>query len=91
MLYEIAYIRSGNVKDDANTDDEYTPYLFQDRTLIGYGWSAVGGKKTDSADIRRAEAGATKIKVEQNNNNGGNSWTPDYCKSKGGDNDALAD
>lgn len=66
MLYEIVYIRSSNVSDDANTDDEYTPYLFQDKTLIGYGWAAVGGKKTDSADIARARASATR--VEQNVN-----------------------
>ena len=64
MLYEIVYIRSSNVNDDANTDDEYTPYLFQDGTLIGYGWAAVGGKKTDSADIERAKAGATRVNVK---------------------------
>ena len=87
MVYEIVYIRSGWVSDGALTDDEYTPYLFQDSSLIGYGWAAVGSKKTDSADIRRAQAGATKINVEQkNNNNAGNAWTPAYCKSKGGDN-----
>lgn len=63
-LYEIVYVKSGFVQDDALTDDEYTPFLFQDGTLIGYGWNAVGGKKTDSADIRRAEAGATSIYVD---------------------------
>ena len=66
MLYEIVYIRSSNVNDDANTDDEYTPYLFQDGTLIGDGWAAVGGKKTDSADIARAKAGATKVEQKVN-------------------------
>jgi len=68
MLYEVVYIRSSNVSDGANTDDEYTPYLFQDGTLIGYGWAAVGGKKTDSADIARAAAGATRVEQKVNVN-----------------------
>ena len=82
MTYDIVYIRSGFVLDDATTDDEYTPYLFQDGTLVGYGWAAVGGKKTDSAHIARAKAGATNVQVKQVNNNGGGS--PYVCKSQGG-------
>lgn len=66
VIYEIHYIRSGWVSDNMTTDDEYTPYLFQDATLIGYGWAAVGGKKTDSYDIQRAKAAATKVEVNQN-------------------------
>ena len=66
LVYEIVYLRSNFYLDDAATDDEYTPYLFQDKTLIGYGWAAVGGKKTDSADIARARASAST--VEQNVN-----------------------
>ena len=82
MLYEVVYVRSSNVKDDANTDDEYTPYLFQDKTLIGYGWAAVGGKKTDSADIARAKARATSVNVKVDTRQ------KDYfkCKKDGGDN-----
>ncbi|MDG1950496.1 MAG: hypothetical protein P8J32_06825 [bacterium] len=85
MLYEIVYVRSSNVSDDANTDDEYTPYLFQDGTLIGYGWTAVGGKKTDSADIERAKAGATRVDVKQTTNV--DTRPKDYfkCKKDGGD------
>jgi hypothetical protein len=63
-LYEIVYIRSGHVADGALTDDEYTPFLFQDGVLIGYGWTALGGKKTDSADIARVRAGATQIDID---------------------------
>ena len=84
-LYEISYIRSGWVSDGASTDDEYTPYLFQDGTLIGYGWTAVGGKKTDSADIARAKAGATRVDVKQTTNV--DTRPKDYfkCKKDGGD------
>ena len=85
MVYEVVYVRTGFAypyTDGVNTDDEYTPYLFQDDTLIGYGWAAVGGKKTDSATRRRGAS----VYVEQNNNDGGNAWTPGWCQSKGGDN-----
>jgi hypothetical protein len=84
MLYEIVYIRSGWVSDYLQTDDEYTPFLFQDGTLIGYGWAAVGGTKTTSNDIAKEKAGATKVNVQQNNNVGdGNKFK---CASDGGAN-----
>ena len=79
MVYEIVYIRSGWVSDNALTDDEYTPYLFQDSSLIGYGWAAVGGKKTDSADIARASASASRVEQKVNVNTKPNNpfvWKP---------------
>lgn len=38
-LVEIHYYRSGWQPDGRLTDDEYTPYLFQDGALIAIGWT----------------------------------------------------
>ena len=74
-LYEISYVRSGWVADGAMTDDEYTPYLFQDGVLVGFGWAAVGGRKTDSANVASQRI---EVKVEREKD-----FTK--CRSKGGD------
>ena len=39
---EIYYMRSGWQPDGLITDDEFTPYLFNDNKLVGIGWSALG-------------------------------------------------
>jgi hypothetical protein len=40
---EILYFRSGWQSDGLTTDDEFTPYLFNDNVLVGVGWQALGG------------------------------------------------
>ena len=68
-VIDIAYVRSGRVPDGVNTDDEYTPYVFRDGVLVAFGWRAIGGMKLTSADIIKAEAKATKVKVSTTVNN----------------------
>ncbi len=43
---EIYFMRSGRQPDGLTTDDEFTPYLFNDGALVAIGWSALGGPKT---------------------------------------------
>ena len=42
----IFFARSGRQPDDLTTDDEFTPYVFEDGKLIAVGWSTIGGPKT---------------------------------------------
>jgi hypothetical protein len=46
VLVEILYFRSGYQHDGLTTDDEFTPYLFNDNKLVGVGWTVLGGPKT---------------------------------------------
>ncbi len=43
---EIIYIRSNWISDNKLTDDEVTPYIFEDKKLIGIGWAMLGGAKS---------------------------------------------
>ncbi|TEW53079.1 DUF3192 domain-containing protein [Psychromonas sp. RZ22] len=43
---EIYYMRSARQPDGLTTDDEFTPYLFNDGKLVGIGWQVLGGPKT---------------------------------------------
>ena len=45
---EIYYFRSGWKDDFLNTDDEYTPYVFNDEKLVAIGWEALGGPRLRS-------------------------------------------
>jgi hypothetical protein len=42
---EIYYMRSGWVQDGRTTDDEFTPYVFENGVLKSIGWEALGGPK----------------------------------------------
>jgi hypothetical protein len=44
--YDILYFRSGRTPDGMTTDDEFTPYVFEDEKLIATGWQSLGGPKT---------------------------------------------
>jgi len=46
VLVEIYYMRSGRQADGLTTDDEFTPYIFNDGKLVGIGWAMLGGAKT---------------------------------------------
>lgn len=50
--YEIIYYRSSWTSDGLNTDDEYTPYLFENNELIAIGWQTLGGPKSTAAKRR---------------------------------------
>ena len=43
---EIYYFRSSRIPDGALTDDEVTPYVFVDGSLVSVGWAALGGPRT---------------------------------------------
>ncbi|MEX1313593.1 MAG: DUF3192 domain-containing protein [Desulfotignum sp.] len=45
-LVEILYFRSGWQHDGHTTDDEFTPYLFNDGELVAVGWAILGGPKS---------------------------------------------
>ena len=60
---EIYYMRSGRQADGLTTDDEFTPYVFQDDVLIAIGWAALGGAKSHGQVVQRAPV--TNVNVEQ--------------------------
>ena len=46
VAVDIIYYRSGWQSDGLATDDEYSPYIFNDDKLVGIGWTILGGPKT---------------------------------------------
>lgn len=46
VLVEILYFRSGWQNDGITTDDEFTPYLFNDGSLVAIGWATLGGPRS---------------------------------------------
>jgi hypothetical protein len=46
VLVEILYFRSGWNSDGLTTDDEFTPYVFNDGKLVAVGWQTIGGAKS---------------------------------------------
>ncbi len=45
---EIYFMRSRSFNDGIVTDDEFTPYVFEDGALVAIGWTAIGGPKTQA-------------------------------------------
>mgnify|MGYP001198037591 CR=1 FL=1 len=43
---DIVYYRSGWNSDGITTDDEFTPYVFNNDKLVAIGWQSIGGVKT---------------------------------------------
>ncbi len=43
IIVEIFYMRTGLQPDGITTDDEFTPYLFNNDKLVGIGWNVLGG------------------------------------------------
>jgi hypothetical protein len=56
---DILYFRSGRQPDDLTTDDEFTPYVFQNGRLTGIGWSCLGGPKSSGQVVPR-------VNIQQN-------------------------
>jgi hypothetical protein len=42
----IYYVRSAVFNDAMTTDDEFTPYVFENDVLVAIGWEYLGGPKT---------------------------------------------
>lgn len=49
----IYYVRSGWTSDGLTTDDEFTPYMFENKKLISIGWQALGGEKSHGKVVPR--------------------------------------
>ena len=47
----IHFFRSHANYDKILTDDEFTPYIFEDGKLSAIGWTAIGGPKTQAKPI----------------------------------------
>jgi len=62
---EIYYFRTGRQPDGLTTDDEFTPYLFNDGKLVAIGWRTIGGPK--SFGKMRQPAPVTNVTVENHN------------------------
>lgn len=45
---EVYFFRSQSFNDGIVTDDEFTPYVFEDGVLTAIGWTAIGGPKTQA-------------------------------------------
>ena len=61
---EIYFMRSSRQPDDLTTDDEFTPYLFNDKILVGIGWTVLGGLSTQgqsSSDVYISNTNKTII------------------------------
>jgi len=48
---EIYFMRSRLQPDGLTTDDEFTPYVFNDGKLVGIGWQILGGASTQGQTI----------------------------------------
>lgn len=46
ILVEIFYFRTGLQSDGLTTDDEFTPYVFNNGNLVAVGWTSIGGAKS---------------------------------------------
>ncbi|MDZ7667300.1 MAG: DUF3192 domain-containing protein [Desulfotignum sp.] len=60
-LVEILYFRSGWQPDGLTTDDEFTPYLFNDGELVAVGWAILGGPKTQGQAAPETNVHTTTI------------------------------
>ena len=49
----IFYARSGDQPDGLTTDDEFTPYVFENGKLAAIGWATLGGPKTQGQVVPR--------------------------------------
>ncbi len=58
---EIHYARSGWQSDGLTTDDEFTPYIFNNGILVGIGWTLLGGAKSTGKVVPRTTIDNTVI------------------------------
>ncbi len=61
VFVEILYFRSGWQADGLTTDDEFTPYLFNDGKLAAIGWVTLGGPKTHGQAAPETNVNTTTI------------------------------
>ena len=61
VLVEILYFRSGWQSDGLTTDDEFTPYLFNDGKLVAVGWAVLGGAKSQGQTTPQTNVQTTTV------------------------------
>lgn len=61
VLVEILYFRSGWQSDGLTTDDEFTPYLFNDGNLVAVGWAVLGGARSQGQTTPQTNVNTTTI------------------------------
>jgi hypothetical protein len=61
VIIEILYFRSGWQDDGLTTDDEFTPYVFNDDKLVAKGWAILGGPRTQGQAVPQTTIYKTKI------------------------------
>lgn len=61
VLVEILYFRSGWQSDGLTTDDEFTPYIFNDGKLVAIGWVVLGGAKSQGQTTPQTNVHTTTI------------------------------
>ena len=57
---DIYYFRTLRQPDGLTTDDEFTPYVFNDDKLVGIGWTVLGGPNTKGQVVPQ-----TNVNVQQ--------------------------
>jgi len=62
-VVEIYYARSVRQADGLTTDDEFTPYIFNDGKLVGIGWASIGGAKSQGQATSRTYVNQTTTVV----------------------------
>ena len=65
VTVEIYFMRSLRQRDGSVTDDEFTPYVFNDGKLVGIGWTVLGGAKTQG---QTSDTYTTTV-INENTNN----------------------
>ena len=60
-MIEILYFRSGWQSDGITTDDEFTPYVFNDDVLVAIGWATLDGPKTQGQSRPRQNIYRTTV------------------------------
>ena len=60
VVVDIYYARTGRQADGLTTDDEFTPYVFNDGKLVGIGWTILGGAKSQGQTTS-----TTNVNVQQ--------------------------
>jgi hypothetical protein len=61
VAVEIHYMRTGRQADGLTTDDEFTPYIFNDGSLVGIGWGLIGGPNSQGQTTGRTTVNTTTI------------------------------
>ncbi len=78
---EIYFFRSSWNSDGLTTDDEFTPYIFIDDTLVAIGWSAIGGPKTQAQAVPSTSNPSSRSSSRESQqilNHGAGGCTPNF-------------